>query len=403
MEQSTSKASLATASKLTIVLRDFKIGGKVIAIRQGPIVTTYEFLPEAGIKAAKIANLTADIARCLAVRSARVTQIPESTAVGIELPNAVREVVTLAEMLRTPEWTLSTAALPIILGKDMLGKPVVADLARMPHLLIAGTTGSGKSIGIHSMIASLLYRFSATDLRMILVDPKQLEMSQYARIPHLATPVITEPSDAVQALKWTLEEMEHRYRLMSYINVRNMHEYNTAVRAAAGASRRITYTAQVGFDADGDALYETQELPNDIMPYIVVIIDEVADLMITSGKEVEVAVQRLAQMARAAGIHLILATQRPSVDVITGTIKANFPSRISYQLQSKIDSRTIIGQPGAEALLGNGDLLLMLGAQLTRIQGAFVDVADVQKLVDFRCIEQEVNYIPHVTGLVEEL
>jgi S-DNA-T family DNA segregation ATPase FtsK/SpoIIIE len=401
--QNASKASLATANKLANILQDFKIGGKVVAIRQGPIVTTYEFLPEAGIKASKIANLTADIARCLAVRSARVTQVPESPAVGIELPNTVREVVTLADMLRTPEWTLSTAALPIILGKDMIGKPVVADLTRMPHLLIAGTTGSGKSVGLHGIIASLLYRFSANELRMILVDPKQLEMAPYARIPHLATPVINEPSDAVAALRWTLDEMEHRYRLMSYINTRNINEYNAAVRVAAGAGKRLSYMAQVGFDSDGYSLYETQELPNDIMPYIVVIIDEVADLMITSGKEVEIAIQRLAQMARAAGIHVVLATQRPSVDVITGTIKANFPSRISYQLQSKIDSRTILGQPGAEALLGNGDMILLQGSQLTRVQGAYVDVADVRKLVEWRCMEQDVNFIPHVTGTGEEL
>jgi S-DNA-T family DNA segregation ATPase FtsK/SpoIIIE len=401
--QNASKASLVIASKLAIILRDFKIGGKVVAIHQGPIVTTYEFLPEAGIKAAKIANLTADIARCLAVRSVRVTQVPGSIAVGLELPNPVREVVTFADMLRSPEWTGASGALPVILGKDMMGKPVVVDLARMPHLLMAGTTGSGKSVGIHGIIGSLLYRYSASELRLILVDPKQLEMTPYAKVPHLATPVITEPSDAINALRWTLGEMEHRYRLMSHINVRNISEYNGAVRAAAGSGTKLSYLAQVGFDRGGEPLYETLTLANDIMPYIVIVIDEVADLMITSGKEVETAIQRLAQMARAAGIHVVLSTQRPSVDVITGTIKANFPSRISYQLQSKIDSRTILGQPGAEALLGNGDMLMLQGAELTRIQGALVGIGDVRKLVEWRCMEQDVAFIPDVTGTVEEL
>jgi S-DNA-T family DNA segregation ATPase FtsK/SpoIIIE len=310
----------------------------------------------------------------------------------------MREVVSLAELMRTTAWTNSNAVLPIILGKDMFGTPVVTDLAKMPHLLIAGTTGSGKSVGIHSILASLLYRFSSKDLRMILVDPKQLEMSQYAKIPHLLTPVINEPAQAVKALKWTLAEMEHRYRLMSNVNVRNIAHFNETVLSAAAAGTTLSYNTQVGFDSAGDPLYAEQEVLLETMPYIVVVIDEVADLMMTSGKDVEFAVQRLAQMARAAGIHVILATQRPSVDVITGSIKANFPSRISFQLQNKIDSRTILGTSGAEALLGNGDMLLLQGAQLTRIQGAFVDTQDVQKLVDFRCMEQDVLFLPEVVS-----
>ena len=392
------KAQQATANRLTQVLKDFKVNGRVVAVRSGPIVTTFEFEPEAGTKAAKIAGLATDIARCMQVQSARVTQVPGSAGVGVELPNTMREVVSLAELMRTAAWTNSNAVLPIILGKDMFGTPVVTDLAKMPHLLIAGTTGSGKSVGIHSILASLLYRFSSKDLRMILVDPKQLEMSQYAKIPHLLTPVINEPAQAVKALKWTLAEMEHRYRLMSNVNVRNIAHFNETVLSAAAAGTTLSYNAQVGFDSAGDPLYAEQEVLLETMPYIVVVIDEVADLMMTSGKDVEFAVQRLAQMARAAGIHVILATQRPSVDVITGSIKANFPSRISFQLQNKIDSRTILGTSGAEALLGNGDMLLLQGAQLTRIQGAFVDTQDVQKLVDFRCMEQDVLFLPEVVS-----
>jgi S-DNA-T family DNA segregation ATPase FtsK/SpoIIIE len=383
-----------TARRLTQVLADFKILGDVTAVQNGPTVTMYEFEAARGTKISKLVALESDIARCMGVTSARVTLIPGNTAIGIELPNIDRETVSLMALFASDEWLNSTASLPIILGKDMVGQTVVVDLATMPHLLMAGTTGSGKSIGMHSMIASLLYRYTSDQCRLILIDPKMLEMTQYAGLPHLLTPVITDPTKAVTALKWTLTEMERRYRIMSQLNVRNIIDFNTYVTHAEDASLAQCETY---YDNTGQRHHNYSNLPLEAMPYIVVVIDEVADLMMVAGPEIEYTVQRLSQMARAAGIHLIMATQRPSVNIITGSIKANFPSRITFRLQGKIDSRTIIGQPGAEQLIGNGDMLFMSGANLTRIQGAYANTADIQRLIDFRCQQQDAAYIEEIT------
>lgn len=385
------------ARRLATVLADFGVSSEVTAAHKGPIVTLYEVSLARGVKASKVVSLASDIARCLAVTSARVTIVPGSMAVGIEVPNARREIVSLAELFRSDQWLETEAKLPIILGKDMTGYPVVVDLARMPHLLIAGTTGSGKSVGIHAMINSLLNRFTSAECRLILIDPKMLEMSQYSGIPHLLTPVIIEPEKAVTALKWTLLEMERRYQLMSQLNLRNISHYNEMIANTANANQLVRTYEQVGFDDNGNPEYEYTTLPLERMPFIVVVIDEVADLMMVAGKEIEVTVQRLAQMARAAGIHLVMATQRPSVDIITGSIKANFPSRISFQLQSKIDSRTILGQPGAEQLVGNGDMMFMQGASLTRIQGAYVSTEEIEDLVMYRKSQQGCAYVEEIT------
>jgi S-DNA-T family DNA segregation ATPase FtsK/SpoIIIE len=396
MEQNSTVSDL-TSRRLTNVLSQFGVTASVIAVHKGPIITQYEVELKAGIRASKVIGLATDIARCMTAPSARIALVPGSTALGIELPNAKREVVSLVELLGSPAWDATTAAIPIILGKNMTGAPVIVDLAKMPHLLIAGTTGSGKSIGIHAMISSVLANFTAKQCRLILVDPKMLEMSQYARIPHLLTPVINNPEKAIAALKWTCSEMERRYRVMSQLNVRNIAAFNASIADAVQHRRPILIEQQVGYDDNGDAEFDIVPMPLEPMPFIVVVIDEVADLMMLAGKEIEMTVQRLAQMSRAAGIHLIMATQRPSVDIITGSIKANFPSRISFQLQSKIDSRTILGQPGAEQLLGNGDLLLMEGARLVRIQGAFVSTEEIETLVRLRCAEQGPAYIEEIT------
>ncbi len=386
------------AKRLTNVLSQFGIIASVVGIHKGPIITLYEIELKPGIRASKVIGLASDVARCMAVKSARIALVPGSTTLGIELPNTVGEIVSLIELFGDAAWTDSVAAIPIVLGKNMTGEPIIVDLVKMPHLLIAGTTGSGKSIGIHSMIGSILARFTATECRLILVDPKMLEMTQYACIPHLLTPVITKPTEAIAALKWTLSEMERRYRLMSKLNVRNIAQFNKGVVDAVMSGKKIYIEQQIGYDNNGADEFDSVEMPLEPMPFIVVVIDEVADLMVVAGKEIEMTVQRLAQMSRAAGIHLIMATQRPSVDIITGSIKANLPTRISFQLQSKIDSRTILGQPGAEQLVGNGDMLFMQGASLVRIQGAYVSTEEVDALVRYRCAEQAPSYIAEITN-----
>ncbi|MEM9810375.1 MAG: DNA translocase FtsK 4TM domain-containing protein, partial [Pseudomonadota bacterium] len=361
------------AGMLERVLADFKIGGEIVGVRPGPVVTLYELKPAAGTKSSRVIGLADDIARSMSAVACRVAVVPGRNAIGIELPNDDREMVYFREMLTTQEFT-EGKALTIALGKDIGGEQQYADLAKMPHLLIAGTTGSGKSVGINTMILSLLYRLTPEDCKMIMVDPKMLELSVYEGIPHLMAPVVTEPRKAVVALKWTVKEMEERYRRMSKVGVRNIHGFNDRVAEALESGEPLTRKVHSGYDADtGEPTYDEEVLDEEKMPYIVVVIDEVADLMMVAGKEIDMMVQRLAQMARAAGIHLIMATQRPSVDVITGTIKANFPTRISFQVTSKIDSRTILGEQGAEQLLGQGDMLYMAGGgRLTRVHGGFV-------------------------------
>jgi DNA segregation ATPase FtsK/SpoIIIE, S-DNA-T family len=370
--------------RLQAILEDFGIKGQVLRASPGPIVTLYELEPAAGVKSSRIISLADDIARNMSALSARVSVIPGHNLVGIEISNVHREMVHLKDLLATPEYTETQAALPLVLGKDISGQPVVADLTKMPHLLVAGTTGSGKSVGINSMILSLLYRLGPDQCKMIMIDPKMLELSLYDDIPHLLTPVITEPKKAIMALKWVVQEMESRYRLMSQLGVRNVAGYNQRLQEAQSQNKPLTREVQVGFDQDGKPLLESQALDLSVLPYIVVIVDEMADLMLVAGKELEVLVQRLAQMARAAGIHLIMATQRPSVDVITGTIKANFPTRISFQVTSKIDSRTILGEQGAEHLLGHGDMLYMAaGGRIVRVHGPFVSDQEIENVVGF--------------------
>ncbi|MBZ0218492.1 MAG: hypothetical protein K8F25_18190, partial [Fimbriimonadaceae bacterium] len=348
------------ARMLEGVLEDYGIRGEIINVRPGPVVTLYELEPAPGIKSSRVIGLSDDIARSMSAISARIAVIPGKNAIGIELPNTDREIVFLRELLASENFERTKAKLPLVLGKTIGGEAVIADLSRMPHLLIAGTTGSGKSVGINSMILSLLYRLPPDKCKLIMVDPKMLELSVYDGIPHLLTPVVTDPKKAVVALKWTVREMEERYKNMSRLGVRNVEGFNQRVVEAKKAGEVISRTVQTGFDRDtGQAVYESEEMELEPMPYIVVIIDEMADLMMVAGKDIEGTVQRLAQMARAAGIHIITATQRPSVDVITGTIKANFPTRISFQVTSKIDSRTILGEMGAEQLLGQGDMLYM--------------------------------------------
>jgi S-DNA-T family DNA segregation ATPase FtsK/SpoIIIE len=366
------------------VLADFGVQGEVLSARPGPVVTLFEFEPAAGVKSSRVIGLSDDIARTMNATAARVAVIPGRNAIGIELPNLKRETVFLRSLLTSPSFAGVQGDLPLGLGETIEGDPFSADLTKMPHLLIAGTTGSGKSVGINAMILSLLYRHTPDECRFIMIDPKMLELSVYEGIPHLLHPVVTDPKKAVVALKWTVREMEDRYRRMSKLGVRNITGYNDRVRDALERGERLERTVHAGFDpTSGEPIYETRELPLEPMPYIVVVIDEMADLMITAGKEIEAAVQRLAQMARAAGIHVIMATQRPSVDVITGTIKANFPTRISYQVTSKIDSRTILGEQGAEQLLGQGDLLFMAGGgRIRRLHGPFVTDAEVERVVD---------------------
>lgn len=392
------------ARMLEGVLDDFGVQGDVNDVRPGPVVTLYELEPARGVKSARVIGLADDIARSMSAISARVAVVPGRNAIGIELPNADRQTVFLRELLASRDFETTKARLPVVLGKDIGGEPVVADLASMPHLLVAGTTGSGKSVGVNTMIMSLLYRHSPETLRFIMVDPKMLELSVYDDIPHLLTPVVTEPKKAVVALKWAVREMEERYRNMSKLGVRNLAAFNKRVSEANASGERLVRQVQTGFDKEtGQPIIEEQEFDFTPLPFIVIVIDEMADLMLVAGKDVEATVQRLAQMARAAGIHVVMATQRPSVDVITGTIKANFPTRISFQVTSKIDSRTILGEQGAEQLLGMGDMLFMAGGgRITRVHGAFVADDEVEDVVTHLKKQAAPDYLASVTEEPEE-
>jgi S-DNA-T family DNA segregation ATPase FtsK/SpoIIIE len=392
------------ARMLENVLADFGVKGEIINVRPGPVVTLYELEPAAGVKSSRVIGLADDIARSMSAVAARVAVVPGRNVIGIELPNLDRETVYIRELLGAEEYENSRGDLTLALGKSIGGEPVYADLARMPHLLIAGTTGSGKSVGINTMILSLLYRLSPDDCKLIMIDPKMLELSVYEGIPHLLAPVVTDPKKAVVALKWTVREMEERYRRMSKVGVRNIEGFNQRLVEADEAGETLTRRVHTGYDdTTGEPVYETEELDYEPMPFIVVVIDEVADLMMVAGKDIEGMVQRLAQMARAAGIHLIMATQRPSVDVITGTIKANFPTRISFQVTSKIDSRTILGEQGAEQLLGMGDMLHMAGGgRIRRVHGAFVSDEEVVKVVEFLKKQGKPDYVQEVTELRDE-
>ncbi|MGB7431007.1 MAG: DNA translocase FtsK [Ahrensia sp.] len=381
------------------VLDDFGVKGEIIAVQPGPVVTLYELEPAPGIKSSRVIGLAEDIARSMSAIAARVAVVPGRNAIGIELPNAKRDTVYLRELLSSQTYEKSKAKLALTLGKTINGEAVIADLAKMPHLLVAGTTGSGKSVAINTMILSLLYKLSPEECRLIMIDPKMLELSVYDGIPHLLTPVVTDPKKAVVALKWTVREMEQRYKSMSKLGVRNIDGYNARVKEAEKSGEELTRTVQTGFDREtGEAIYESEALDLQPMPYIVVIIDEMADLMMVAGKDIEGTVQRLAQMARAAGIHVVMATQRPSVDVITGTIKANFPTRISFQVTSKIDSRTILGEQGAEQLLGMGDMLYMAGGgRIQRVHGPFVDDGEVEDVVKHLKSQGVPQYLEAIT------
>ena len=394
----------ANARMLETVLADFGVKGTIGQVRPGPVVTLYELEPAAGVRSSRVVGLADDIARSMSAVSARVAPVPGSNVIGIELPNQTRELVSLRELLSSSDFESGKAKLTMALGKDIGGAPVMSDLAKMPHLLVAGTTGSGKSVGINTMILSLLYRLTPDQCRLILVDPKMLELSVYDDIPHLLAPVVTEPKKAVVALKWVVQEMENRYRKMAKIGVRNIDGFNERMRDAQSTGETLSRRVQTGFDPEsGEAIYEDEIIETEILPFIVVVIDEMADLMMVAGKEIEAAVQRLAQMARAAGVHLITATQRPSVDVITGTIKANFPSRISFQVTSKIDSRTVLGEQGAEQLLGQGDMLYMGGGgRVQRVHGPFVSDEEVEKVVSFLKKQGVPEYIEQVTQEPEE-
>lgn len=381
------------------VLEDFGVKGEIIHVRPGPVVTMYELEPAPGIKSSRVIGLAEDIARSMSAIAARVAVVPGRNAIGIELPNNLRETVYLREMIASANYENSKAKLAMALGKTINGEPVIADLAKMPHLLVAGTTGSGKSVAINTMLLSLLYKLSPAECRLIMIDPKMLELSVYDGIPHLLTPVVTDPKKAVVALKWTVREMEQRYQNMSKLGVRNIDGFNARVKDAAAKGEAISRTVQTGFDREtGEAIYESEELDLEPMPFIVIVIDEMADLMMVAGKDIEGAVQRLAQMARAAGIHVVMATQRPSVDVITGTIKANFPTRISFQVTSKIDSRTILGEMGAEQLLGMGDMLYMAGGgRIQRVHGPFVSDEEVEDIVKHLKLQGVPQYLEAVT------
>jgi len=391
------------ARLLEAVLAEFGVRGQVDQIRRGPVVTLYELVPAPGVKSARVVALSDDIARSMSVAACRVSVVPGRNAIGIELPNPKRETVYLRDLLSSSEYDRTGHALPLALGETISGEPYITDLAKMPHLLIAGTTGSGKSVGVNAMILSILYRLAPHQCRMIMIDPKMLELSVYDGIPHLLTPVVTDPKKAIVALKWTVREMEDRYRRMSKIGVRNIGGYNERAVEAQAKGEHFVRTVQTGFDDQGRPVYEEEKLRPEPMPYLVVVIDEVADLMMVAGKDIEGAVQRLAQMARAAGIHLIMATQRPSVDVITGTIKANFPTRISFQVTSKIDSRTIMGEQGAEQLLGQGDMLYMAGGgRITRLHGPFVSDGEVEAVAKFLRDQGEPQYLEDVTAGADE-
>ena len=392
------------AKLLVGVLDDFGVNGQITTVRPGPVVTLYELEPAPGTKTSRVIGLADDIARSMSALSVRIATVPGRSVIGIELPNHRRETVYLRELLADSSFDKSGMALTLVLGKDIGGQPVMVDLARMPHLLIAGTTGSGKSVAINTMILSLLYRLRPDQCRLIMIDPKMLELSVYDGIPHLLAPVVTEPGKAVVALKWAVREMEDRYRAMSQLGVRNISGYNQRLAEARARGEVLSRTVQTGFDPDtGKPIYEEQPLALEPLPFIVVVVDEMADLMLVAGKDIEAAVQRLAQMARAAGIHLIMATQRPSVDVITGTIKANFPSRISFQVSSKIDSRTILGEQGAEQLLGQGDMLYMAaGGRIKRIHGPFVSDHEVEDVVRFLKSQGAPEYLDAVTEEPDE-
>lgn len=381
------------------VLEDFGVRGEIIQVRPGPVVTLYELEPAAGVKSSRVIGLAEDIARSMSAISARVAVVSGRNAIGIELPNQQRETVYLRELLASDNFERSKSKLAICLGKTIGGEPVITDLARMPHLLVAGTTGSGKSVAINTMILSLLYRLKPDQCKLIMIDPKMLELSVYDGIPHLLTPVVTDPKKAVVALKWAVREMEDRYQKMSKLGVRNIDGFNTRVAEAKKKGKTLTRTVQTGFDREtGEAIYEEEEFDLNVLPFIVIIVDEMADLMMVAGKDIEGAIQRLAQMARAAGIHLVMATQRPSVDVITGTIKANFPTRISFQVTSKIDSRTILGEQGAEQLLGQGDMLYMAGGgRISRVHGPFVTDDEVEEIVAHLKQQGQPEYLDAIT------
>ncbi|WP_292071392.1 FtsK/SpoIIIE family DNA translocase [Brevundimonas sp. UBA7534] len=386
------------AKMLEGVLQEFGVRGVIDQIRPGPVVTLYELVPAPGVKHGRVVALADDIARSMSARACRISVVQGRNAIGIELPNAKRETVYLRDLLASPEYDKKGHLLPLALGETIGGEPYVADLARMPHLLIAGTTGSGKSVGVNAMILSILYRHSPAECRFIMIDPKMLELSVYDGIPHLLAPVVTDPKKAVVALKWTVREMEDRYRRMSKLGVRNVASYNERAREAQEKGEHFERTVQTGFDEQGRPVYESEKIRPEPMPYLVVVMDEMADLMLVAGKDVEGAVQRLAQMARAAGIHLIMATQRPSVDVITGTIKANFPTRISFQVTSKIDSRTILGEQGGEQLLGQGDMLYMAGGgRITRLHGPFVEDREVEEVCKHLKAQAEPDYLDLIT------
>jgi S-DNA-T family DNA segregation ATPase FtsK/SpoIIIE len=386
------------AKMLEGVLAEFGVKGVIDQIRPGPVVTLYELVPAAGVKHGRVVALSDDIARSMSARACRISVVQGRNAIGIELPNAKRETVYLRDLLASAEYAKPAHILPLALGESIGGEPYVADLARMPHLLIAGTTGSGKSVGVNAMILSILYRLSPAECRFIMIDPKMLELSVYDGIPHLLAPVVTDPKKAVVALKWVVREMEDRYRRMSKLGVRNVASYNDRAREAQAKGEHFERTVQTGFDEQGRPVYESEKIRPEPLPYLVVVMDEMADLMLVAGKDVEGAVQRLAQMARAAGIHLIMATQRPSVDVITGTIKANFPTRISFQVTSKIDSRTILGEQGGEQLLGQGDMLYMAGGgRITRLHGPFVTDAEVEAVCAHLRSQAEPDYLDLIT------
>ena len=386
------------AKMLEGVLQEFGVRGVIDQIRPGPVVTLYELVPAPGVKHGRVVALSDDIARSMSARACRISVVQGRNAIGIELPNAKRETVYLRDLLASTEYDKPTNLLPLALGETIGGEPYVADLARMPHLLIAGTTGSGKSVGVNAMILSILYKLTPAQCRFIMIDPKMLELSVYDGIPHLLAPVVTDPKKAVVALKWTVREMEDRYRRMSKLGVRNIASYNDRAREAQAKGEHFERTVQTGFDEQGRPVYESEKIRPEPLPYLVVVMDEMADLMLVAGKDVEGAVQRLAQMARAAGIHLIMATQRPSVDVITGTIKANFPTRISFQVTSKIDSRTILGEQGGEQLLGQGDMLYMAGGgRITRLHGPFVDDKEVEDVCRHLKAQAEPDYLDLIT------
>ena len=389
----------SNANLLEGVLKDYSIEGSIETVQYGPVVTRYDLKPAPGLRSQRVISLSDDIARSMLAESVRVAMVPGKNVIGVELPNKKREIVALRHLLENEKFQNSNHKLPLCLGKDIAGKPVIVDLSTMPHLLIAGTTGSGKSVGVNSMIISLLYKHTPETCRFIMVDPKMLELSVYDGIPHLLTPVVTDPKKAITALKWAVREMENRYSLMSKLAVRNIENYNERLILARKKGEILNQNIQVGFDSEtGQPIFEEKEIDLTPLPFIVILIDEVADLMLVAGKEIEAAVQRLAQMARAAGIHVVMATQRPSVDVITGTIKANFPTRISFQVTSKIDSRTILGEQGAEQLLGKGDMLFMAGGgKVTRVHGPFLDDTEVERVTSFLTSQSIPDYDETIT------